>query len=174
METLATTDGLTGLNNHRTFQERLTEELERVKRTRAPLSILLTDIDFFKKFNDTYGHPVGDMVLREVAVCIRNTVRLTDFPARYGGEEFAVILPETDERGAFVIAERIRQAVEANIVDSGADKLRVTISIGCATIPVHCMTQTEVIDCADKALYASKRAGRNRVTIFAPGMTVAQ
>ncbi|MDR2578532.1 MAG: diguanylate cyclase [Chitinispirillales bacterium] len=173
MEKYATTDGLTGLNNHRTFQEKLAQELERARRSRLPLSLLLTDIDFFKKFNDTHGHPVGDMVLREVAACIRNAVRLNDFPARYGGEEFGVILPETDPNGAFIIADRIRQIIEAHVVDSGTDKLRVTISVGCATIPVHCATQQEIIDCADKALYASKRAGRNCVTVYAPGMTVA-
>jgi len=173
MEKLATTDGLTGLNNHRTFQEIMAHEFERARRHGRPLSLLLTDIDHFKSFNDTYGHPVGDLVLREIAGCIRNAVRLTDFPARYGGEEFAVILPETEEQGAYVIAERIRQAVEARVIESGSNMLRVTISIGCVTFPTYGTTQQEVIDCSDKALYASKKGGRNRVTMYNPGMTVS-
>ena len=170
MEKLATTDGLTGLNNHRTFQEIMTRELERSKRYGHKMSLLLTDIDHFKSFNDTYGHPVGDLVLREIAGCIKTTVRLNDFPARYGGEEFAVVLPETDERGAVVIADRIRQVIEAHVVESGANKLKVTISIGVSTYPTLSQTQQEIIDCADKALYASKKGGRNRVTLYNPSM----
>jgi len=173
MEKLATTDGLTGLNNHRTFQEIMARELERAKRHRRPLSLLLTDIDHFKSFNDTYGHPVGDLVLREISGCIRSSLRLSDFPARYGGEEFAVVLPETDEQGAMITAEKIRQTVENRIIESGTNKLRVTISIGCVTYPTYGTTQQEIIDCSDKALYASKKGGRNRVTIYNPSMTVA-
>ena len=173
MEKLATTDGLTGLNNHRTFQEIMAREFERAKRYGRPISLLLTDIDHFKSFNDTYGHPVGDLVLREIAGCIRSAVRLNDYPARYGGEEFAVVLPETDESGAYVIAERIRQAVEARVIESGSNMLRVTISIGCVTFPTYGTTQQEIIDCSDKALYASKKGGRNRVTMYNPGMTVS-
>ncbi|MCL2219747.1 MAG: diguanylate cyclase [Chitinispirillia bacterium] len=173
MEKLATTDGLTGLNNHRTFQERMASELERAKRYGRPLSLLLTDIDHFKRFNDTYGHPVGDLVLREIAGCIRTAVRINDIPARYGGEEFAVILPETSEQGGYTTAEKIRQMVEAKIIDSGADSLRVTISIGCVTFPSYGNTQQDIIDFADKALYASKKGGRNRVTMYDPSMTVA-
>jgi len=173
MEKLATTDGLTGLNNHRTFQEIAAREFERAKRHGRPLSMLLTDIDHFKNFNDTYGHPVGDLVLREIAGCIRTSVRANDFPARYGGEEFAVVLPETAEQGAMAIAERIRQTVEAKVIESGKNMLRVTISIGCVTYPTFGTTQQEVIDCADKALYASKKGGRNRVTLYNPSMTVS-
>jgi diguanylate cyclase (GGDEF)-like protein len=173
MEKLATTDGLTGLNNHRTFQEIMARELERARRYGRPLSLLLTDIDHFKSFNDTYGHPVGDLVLREIAGCIRNAVRINDFPARYGGEEFAVILPETPEQGAYIIAERIRQMVEAKVIDSGPNKLRVTISIGFVTFPTYGQTQQEIIDFSDKALYTSKKTGRNRVTMYDPTMTVS-
>ncbi|MDR2694598.1 MAG: diguanylate cyclase [Chitinispirillales bacterium] len=173
MEKLATTDGLTGLNNHRTFQEIAAREFERAKRHGRPLSMLLTDIDHFKNFNDTYGHPVGDLVLREIAGCIRIAVRATDFPARYGGEEFTVVLPETAEQGAMAIAERIRQTVEAKVIENGQNKLRVTISIGCATFPTYGTTQQELIDCADKALYASKKGGRNMVSLYNPGMKVS-
>jgi len=173
MEKLATTDGLTGLNNHRTFQEIAAREFERAKRHGRPLSMLLTDIDHFKNFNDTYGHPVGDLVLREIAGCIRSAVRASDFPARYGGEEFAVVLPETAEQGAMAIAERIRQTVEARVIESGKNMLRVTISIGCVTYPTYGTTQQEIIDCSDKALYASKKGGRNRVSLYNPSMTVS-
>jgi len=173
MEKLATTDGLTGLNNHRTFQEVAAREFERSKRHGRPLSMLLTDIDHFKNFNDTYGHPVGDLVLREIAGCIRSAVRATDIPARYGGEEFAVVLPETAEQGAMAIAERIRQTVEARVIESGQNMLRVTISIGCVTYPTYGLTQQEIIDCADKALYASKKGGRNKVSLYNPSMTVS-
>jgi len=172
MEKLATTDGLTGLNNHRTFQEFMDKELERAQRYNRPLSFLLTDIDHFKSFNDTYGHPVGDMVLREVAACIRNAVRTNDIPARYGGEEFAVIVPESDEQGAAIIAERIRRSVESRVIVNDGKELRVTISIGCASFPPHGETKQELIDNADKALYAAKRSGRNRVCIYSPEMTM--
>jgi len=172
MEKLATTDGLTGLNNHRTFQEFMDNEFERARRYSRPLSILLTDIDHFKSFNDTYGHPVGDMVLREVAICIRNAVRTNDMPARYGGEEFAVIVPESDEQGAAIIGERIRRSVESRVIMNEGKELRVTISIGCSSFPPHGGTKQELIDNADKALYAAKRGGRNRVCIFSPEMTM--
>ncbi|MDR0305425.1 MAG: diguanylate cyclase [Chitinispirillales bacterium] len=172
MEKLATTDGLTGLNNHRTFQEAMAREFERARRYDRPLSVLLTDIDHFKLFNDTYGHPVGDIVLREVANCIRKAVRLNDIPARYGGEEFAVIIPESDEQGAAIIAERIRSSVEQCVIVNDGKELRVTISIGCASFPPHACSQQDLIDCADKALYASKRAGRNRVSIYNTEMTM--
>ncbi|MCL2689094.1 MAG: diguanylate cyclase [Chitinispirillia bacterium] len=173
MEKLATTDGLTGLNNHRTFQEFMDNEFERARRYSRPLSLLLTDIDHFKSFNDTYGHPVGDMVLREVAQCIRNAVRTNDIPARYGGEEFAVIVPESDENGAAIIAERIRSSVESRVIMNDGNELRVTISIGCSSFPPHGNTKQDLIDSADKALYAAKRSGRNRVCIFSPEMTMS-
>ncbi|MDG5814121.1 sensor domain-containing diguanylate cyclase [Chitinispirillales bacterium ANBcel5] len=165
MEKLATTDGLTGLNNHRNFQEILTRELERSRRYGHTLSLLLMDIDHFKNFNDTYGHPVGDLVLKEIAACIRNSVRINDIPARYGGEEFAVIIPETPEKGSLSIAERIRQSIEEHVVVSENHRLKVTISVGCAVFPFHGETQQQLIDNADKALYYSKENGRNRVTL---------
>ncbi|MEJ2695588.1 MAG: diguanylate cyclase [Candidatus Sulfobium sp.] len=111
IEKMATTDGLTGLLNHRLFQEKLTGEFKRLNRLSGPLALLLADIDYFKKVNDTYGHPVGDIVLKGVSGVIRKTIRDIDIPARYGGEEFAVILPGTDAAGAQNIAERLRKAV---------------------------------------------------------------
>jgi len=170
METLASTDGLTQLNNHRTFQEQLAREVERSKRHARPLSLLLMDIDHFKSFNDTYGHPVGDLVLKEISACIKQSVRINDLPARYGGEEFTVIIPDTAEEGAMVIAERIRNTVERKIILSLDRQLRVTISLGCATMPSHAQNGPDLIDCADKALYYSKEHGRNKSSLYVKGM----
>jgi diguanylate cyclase (GGDEF)-like protein len=172
MELLATTDGLTGLNNHRNFQEILTNEIERARRYKRPLSLLLMDIDHFKTFNDTYGHPVGDLVLKEISACIRRSIRFNDIPARYGGEEFTVIIPETSGEGAMITAERIRQTIESHIIRSNDKELRVNVSIGCANYPIQVSSQQELIDCADKALYYSKEHGRNCVTLYRPEMSV--
>ncbi len=170
METLATTDGLTLLNNHRTFQELLAKEMERSRRYQRPLSLLLMDIDHFKSFNDTYGHPVGDLVLKEISACIRQSIRINDIAARYGGEEFTVIIPETGPEGAMVIAERIRRTVEQHTIVSLDNRLHVTISLGCSVMPVHATTQQALIDAADKALYFSKGSGRNRASLFSSQM----
>ena len=171
MERLATTDGLTELNNHRNFQELLSRELERSRRYKHPLSLLLMDIDHFKTFNDTYGHPVGDLVLKEISACIRKSLRINDIPARYGGEEFTVICPETNEEGAMIIADRIRALIENHVIHSLEKELRVTVSIGCATYPTLASSQQTLIDNADKSLYYSKEHGRNQVTLFKPQMT---
>ena len=170
MELLAITDGLTQLINHKHFQEQLTKELERTKRYKRPVSLLMMDIDHFKSFNDTYGHPVGDLVLKEIAQCIKQAIRINDIAARYGGEEFTVIMPDCAEDGALVTAERMRKRVEQKIIASGANQLHVTLSIGCATFPAHASGQQELIDNADKALYHSKETGRNRSTVFVKGM----
>jgi two-component system cell cycle response regulator len=170
MEKLATTDGLTELNNHRNFQEMLAKEIERTRRYGTSISLLLMDIDHFKRFNDTYGHPVGDLVLKEIAACIRKSIRINDLPARYGGEEFTVILPETNEQGASIIAERIRSTIENHVIISLDRELRVEVSIGVASYPLMATTQQQLIDNADKALYYSKENGRNRVSIYVQGM----
>jgi len=170
MEMLASTDGLTLLYNHRTFQEQLAKEIERARRYKRPLSLLLMDIDHFKSFNDTYGHPVGDLVLKEIAQCIRQSIRVNDIAARYGGEEFAVIIPETAGEGAMIIAERIRRTVEQRAIVSLDKQLHVTISLGCAVMPQHAAAQQPLIDASDKALYFSKEHGRNHATIFTPDM----
>lgn len=170
MERLATTDGLTELNNHRHFQEILASEVERSRRYKRPLSLLLLDIDHFKSFNDTYGHPVGDLVLKEISACIRKSIRINDVPARYGGEEFTVIIPETAEEGALITAERIRSTIESHVIRSLDKELKVTVSIGCATHPSLAGSQQELIDNADKALYYSKEHGRNQVSLFNQGM----
>ncbi|MEJ5169775.1 MAG: GGDEF domain-containing protein, partial [Fimbriimonadales bacterium] len=162
LEQLALTDGLTGLPNHRHFQEELERSCKRAERDGQPVSLLMLDVDFFKQFNDTFGHPAGDQVLRRVASIIAGAVRGSDVAARYGGEEFAVILPNTDEAAALEVGERIRAAVE------GAEwpQRQVTVSIGASTQPVGRPSPKRAIAEADEALYRSKKAGRNRVTHF--------
>lgn len=163
---LATIDGLTGLVVRRHFQAKIEEEFRRAKRYDKQLGYLMTDIDHFKKFNDTYGHQTGDMVLREVARIVRNSVRDTDVAARYGGEEFAVILPETDVEGTMLFAERLRQKVEEAVFVGPTGDLKVTISVGVSVFPLNWPENaTEMIRMADDALYVCKRNGRNRVEL---------
>jgi diguanylate cyclase (GGDEF)-like protein len=161
-ERLATTDGLTGLLNHRTFQGRLDAQLAHAERYAKKLSLVLCDIDHFKAVNDTYGHPVGDLVLKAVARTLAAEARATDVVARYGGEEFAVVLPETDAAGALVIAERIREKVGALVLDTGQGALKVTMSLGVATFPEDGAKKAALVERADGCLYHAKRHGRNR------------
>ncbi len=162
LEVMAITDGLTGLNNHRSFQERLAEEFMGAKRSGAPLSGLLLDVDKFKEFNDNFGHPAGDEVLKQVASTLKRAARGTDFVARYGGEEFVAVLPQTDKEGAIVVAERIRTAVEALPIEYR----QITISLGVSTLRAGSRSTAELVNEADKALYRSKKGGRNRVSHF--------
>jgi diguanylate cyclase (GGDEF)-like protein len=166
IEKMAITDGLTGLFNHRNFQEKLTAEFRRLERFSAPLSLLLIDIDFFKKINDTYGHPAGDEVLREVAGVIRETIRNVDIPARYGGEEFAALLPGTNHEGALKMAERLRETIAERRFRIEGKELRVSVSIGAATSPHDAGAKEELVEKADKALYNAKRNGRNRCVLW--------
>ena len=163
---LATTDGLTGLLNHRIFQEKLTGELKRLKRSNEPTSLILTDIDYFKKVNDSYGHPVGDLVLKGVAKIINETIRDIDIPARYGGEEFAVILPGTDSKGVKNIAERLRKAVMDKSFSTEGKTFKVTISVGIATSPADAKSKEELIEKTDQALYRAKKNGRNQSVLW--------
>jgi diguanylate cyclase (GGDEF)-like protein len=159
---LAITDGLTKLFIHRYFQARLEEELVRARRYHTACSLILFDIDHFKIFNDTYGHQQGDIVLIEVAKLMKYTVRDTvDIPARYGGEEFVIILPETDAKGALLVAERLRKTIEAYDFPGQEQSLKVTISLGIATFPDHASEKSVLIKKADIALYACKNKGRN-------------
>lgn len=166
IEKLAITDGLTGLFNHRTFQEKLSLELKRLNRFSEPLSIMIADIDYFKKINDNYGHPVGDIVLKEVAQKLRDTVRDVDVPARYGGEEFASILPGTDSEGAKIIAERLRKEIRNASFSASGTQFRITISIGIATSPSDTKKKEDLIEKADKALYHAKHNGRNQTVLW--------
>lgn len=168
MEKMATTDGLTGLVNHRTFQSRADEALAQARRYGRKCSLILTDIDHFKSVNDTYGHPTGDLVLKGVAKILRDKARDTDIVARYGGEEFAIVMPETDTRGALVIAERIREAVQAEVFQTEMGPLQVTLSLGIATFPDSHAEKQGLIDLSDQCLYHAKRHGRNQ------SVTVAQ
>ncbi|MEZ7890272.1 MAG: sensor domain-containing diguanylate cyclase [Candidatus Wallbacteria bacterium] len=166
-EMLANTDGLTKLYTRRYMENFLDTELEKSRRYNHPLSVIISDIDHFKKFNDTYGHQIGDFVLEETARVLKNAVRNVDLPVRYGGEEFFAVLPETDYKGAFVFAERYRKLVEAKEYNDAktGHKLKVTISIGVASFPLHTKEKTELIKKADSALYMAKEQGRNRVKV---------
>ena len=172
LEQMAYRDQLTGVRNYRFFSSRLPEELQRAKRYRHQLSLLMLDIDHFKKFNDTHGHQAGNVALQHLARILDSTVRETDIVARYGGEEFALILPETTKRLAHEMAERVRSNIEASPVIIGGNHHRVTVSLGVATFPRDSHTWNSLIECADKALYMSKQAGRNRVTVYSPDTTV--
>ena len=162
MERMATTDGLTGLLNHRTFQQRADDILAQSRRYGRKASLILTDIDHFKSVNDTHGHPMGDQVLKGVAKVVREQARDTDVVARYGGEEFAIVMPETDTRGALIIAERIREAVMAQVFQTESGPLKVTLSLGIATTPDHAADKQGLVDLADQCLYFAKRHGRNQ------------
>ncbi len=164
LEALAMTDGLTGLKNHRSFQEKLTEEFDRSRRYHTPLALIMLDVDKFKLFNDTFGHPAGDEVLKQVAGALRDAARATDFVARYGGEEFILILPDTDAEGAMILAERMRQTVASQSWERQA----VTVSMGVATLHPATSTPGCLVEHADTALYRSKQNGRNQVTRYTP------
>ncbi len=163
LERLSTTDGLSGLYNHRHFYELFLAETERAKRDGSPLAFLMCDIDHFKKFNDTYGHLVGDNVIKAVADTILGVCRAYDVVARYGGEEFAVLSPETDMEGIAQLAERIRTAIEAMEVVSEGEILKVTSSGGYGVWDGN-ESVKDLIKRADEALYESKKGGRNRVS----------
>lgn len=170
MEKMATTDGLTGLFNHRHFQETLSRELERAERYNERVSLLLVDIDHFKKVNDTYGHPAGDKILKGVAQILVSSIRGVDAAARYGGEEFAVILVNTDGKGALETAERIRRIIENNKFNTGTASIKITSSLGIAVFPgdtgVDDGAQRLLISRADNALYLAKKEGRNKAYLF--------
>lgn len=164
---LAVTDGLTGLYNHRAFQEKLSEETNRAERYFKTFSLIMLDIDHFKSFNDTYGHQTGDLALKEISKIIRNELRTVDFPARYGGEEFIIILPETSVDGALIVAERIRRAVaEHQFMSESGERLLLTVSAGVACYPDDAASKEDMIKKADQALYLAKDRGRNTVCTY--------
>jgi two-component system, cell cycle response regulator len=167
LEEQATTDGLTGLVNHRTFQERFSAMLGRAERHGFNVALILTDIDHFKNINDTYGHPTGDEVLRRVAAIIKASARKIDITARYGGEEFAIVLEATDREGAVQLAERVRQEVQQQLFESSKGTFKSTLSLGIAVYPQDGRSKPDLIKHADLALYAAKHGGRNRAMCFA-------
>jgi diguanylate cyclase (GGDEF)-like protein len=160
LEALASLDSLTGLKNRRAFEERLQEEISRARRSKECFALLLLDIDHFKNFNDSFGHPRGDDVLKSVSRVLSRSVRDADFIARYGGEEFAIILPDTDRDAAKLMGERLRVAIEENAWDARP----ITVSVGAAAW-LDGASAESLIDQADRALYRSKQAGRNIVTL---------
>ena len=167
LQELANRDGLTGLYNHRYFHEQLSKDFLRARRYHEFLSCIVLDIDHFKKFNDTYGHQTGDVVLSNLGDVIKESIRDSDFAARYGGEEFALVLYHTDETVALEVAERLRRTVEGHEVRDEGTVLNITISIGVATFPHEQITEAkQLVECADKALYRAKENGRNRVESY--------
>ncbi|HSN27514.1 MAG TPA: diguanylate cyclase [Kofleriaceae bacterium] len=167
METMATTDGLTGLTNHRTFQARFEDLLQRAQRHGHKVALLLCDVDHFKRVNDTYGHPIGDEVLRRVAKVLQEVPRKIDIPCRYGGEEFAVLLDNVDVAQAKAVADRIRIEISKVVVDTEKGPLSVTESVGVAAFPDDGRDRATLIERADLALYHAKHTGRNRVITWA-------
>ncbi len=164
---MATTDMMTKLKIHHFFQTILIEEIKRSLKYERPLSLIMSDIDHFKKFNDTYGHQAGDEVIKKVALIIKENIRLIDIGARYGGEEFAVILPKTDINEAIIVAERIRSCIEQTSFTFNGVTVGVSISMGVTQYDSSIdMDKESLIERADKALYQSKKEGRNRVTYF--------
>ncbi len=164
LELLSITDGLTKLHNHRHFQDELVREFEESQRYHRPLSLVIADIDFFKKINDTYGHAAGDDVLKGVAALFQQSIRSTDLAARYGGEEFTLLLPETPLDDAIAFAEKLRTLLEEATMQTQAGPVKATISLGVASMPhSHIHIPKELIVAADKALYRAKKAGRNQV-----------
>ncbi|MFH1023386.1 MAG: sensor domain-containing diguanylate cyclase [Planctomycetota bacterium] len=160
----AETDAMTGLANHETFLTELRREVDRSHRYKRPLALILIDVDHFKQFNDTYGHQVGDHILKETARIIGADVRQVDTAGRYGGDEFILLLPETDLPGAKVVADRIHQKIRTASYRNDGNALAVTVSIGVAGYRPE-MKSTEFIKVCDEALYAAKQAGRDRVCI---------
>ncbi len=165
----ATTDGLTGLFVQRYFYFLLEKEIARSRRYGRSFSLIIMDIDDFKSFNDTYGHQLGDQVLKKVADTVRTNIRASDIAARYGGEEFVLVLPETGSLEAAIAAEKIRKLVENEAVSYGEKSVRVTVSIGLSAFPEHAEDKEGLIRSADNALYASKRSGKNMVSVSIPG-----
>lgn len=163
VERQATSDGLTGLVNHRTGQEKLAEQLRSAERYSNHLSVVMIDVDHFKSINDSYGHPVGDTVLKAVAHVIKRDCRDVDIAVRYGGEEFMLILPNINQEGALVVAERLRKTLSKEAISHDNLQLNVTASLGVSSYPEDATSQHMLLELADKALYLSKRLGRNRV-----------
>ncbi len=165
---MTTTDGLTGVFNKRFFLETLEREMGRCFRYKRPMSLVMTDIDHFKKVNDTRGHLAGDAVLKQVATIIAKQVRKEDVFARYGGEEFGLVLPEVELEGAVILAEKLRAVVEKSVFSWEDHAIPVTISLGIAGLPAEVITPEEFIGQADACLYEAKRQGRNRVIATKP------
>lgn len=165
VQELAITDGLTQLLTRRYFLEKLSEEINRCQKFGLSFAFLMIDLDNFKSFNDRYGHLVGDALLRQTAITVKENIRQIDFICRYGGEEFALVLAETNQEQASIAAERIRHAVESKIINVYDESLQITVSVGMSIFSDGKSDTKSLIDKADKALYKAKQSGRNRVCI---------
>jgi diguanylate cyclase (GGDEF)-like protein len=161
LERLSVTDPLTGLFNRRRMMEALENEVRRSRRLSHPFTVLMADVDLFKNYNDRYGHPAGDAVLKRVAAILREASRDVDLVARYGGEEFLIVMPETRVAGAIDVGERVRARVAAEKLPEGS----ITISVGVAEFPLHGDSAEALIAAADAAMYQAKRDGRDRVVV---------
>jgi diguanylate cyclase (GGDEF)-like protein len=167
MEELTITDELTGIFNYRYFAEKLKEEQRRAFRYNLPLSLIMMDIDWFKKFNDMYGHEVGNIVLKGITAVVKKCIRDVDIFCRYGGEEFVIILPQTPQIEVARIGERIRQQIEASTFGGGSiPELKVTVSVGVTSFPENGKSNEEILSIADQALYRAKGAGKNLVCVI--------
>ncbi len=162
----AYTDSLTGLSNRRYFDKKLGEMVSHAHRYKQPFSLAMLDIDFFKDFNDKYGHLVGDQVLIHLGKFLRDELRDSDFSCRYGGEEFVIILPDTTKESAFHLVDRLRKKFAETSLPHEGSNYQVTFSIGLAEYPTDADTAREMVKCADDALYESKTAGRNATTVY--------
>jgi diguanylate cyclase (GGDEF)-like protein len=165
LEVLSVTDGLTGLHNRKYFMEALNNELVRARRHNHPFVVMMMDTDHFKKYNDTFGHPAGDALLKKIGEIFRESLRAIDYASRYGGDEFIVLLPEAGKEESLAVAERIRRKVAAAVEKNDSGEIPVTISIGVAAFPEHGDTPEAIIGSADGALYRAKRNGRNQVVV---------
>jgi len=170
VQRLSITDGLTKLYSYRYFRQRLDEELVLAKRYSSVLSLLMLDIDHFKKYNDTFGHLAGDQVLQDVARIIRECAEASHLVARYGGEEMVLLAPETDRERAAALAEKVRKSIEEKVFETGKVSSGVTVSIGLAVCPRDARAALDLVSRADQALYAAKAEGRNRVVLYEAGM----
>ncbi len=168
MEELTVTDELTGIFNYRYFAEKLKEEQRRAARYDLPLSLIMLDIDWFKQFNDTYGHEVGNIVLKGITGVVKRCIRDVDIFCRYGGEEFVIILPQTPQIEVTRIGERIREQIDLSDFGGGDNipQLRVTVSVGISSFPENGKSNEELLSMADTALYRAKGSGKNKVCVI--------
>ncbi|RMF92620.1 MAG: diguanylate cyclase [Candidatus Schekmanbacteria bacterium] len=164
---LSQIDGLTEVYNHRFFHQLLEAEINRCKRYNRPVSVLMLDIDYFKEYNDANGHPAGDILLKQMAWLLTKSCRDCDYVARYGGDEFCVIFPETDEKESFTIVKRLRDVISETHFDRQEvlPQGKVTVSMGLASFPKNATDKKSLIECADKALYAAKKKGKNLLVL---------
>jgi len=166
MEELSNIDGLTGLYNRRCFNNMIEQKISEAGRAKVQLSMIMLDIDFFKKVNDNYGHKAGDDVIRFISATIKKSIRKVDFAARYGGEEFVILLYNTSVAAAANIADKIRNIVRDSTVNADGSPLNITISLGVSSFPMPSMNAENLVKNADTALYYSKEHGRDQVSVY--------